>query len=159
MSNHPIGRYNFFSFLSLPEQWFLLELSLRLVMLGAIFLLKDHSNGFDRKLLLWSCFFEFLNVSKASSQSFNSFQAIFHFSVLLFKFAKKFFDSPKIWFYISITRLYNNKWYGTPEGLIAFSSVSIRLLNSFKGLVDQHVFTIKRMSLLAGRLLRSDKIK
>ena len=58
--NHPVGWYLFlfffFCFFSLPERqpdtimdslWFLLELSLALVMLGLIFLLMDCSDAFD----------------------------------------------------------------------------------------------------------------
>ena len=47
----------------------------------------------------------------------------------------------------------------TPEGLIAFSSLSITDINTFEGLVDLHVFIIKCMFLLVGRLLQSEKTK
>ena len=64
-----------------------------------------------------------------------------------------------MWCYILITRSFKNKWYGTPESLIAFSNLSITVTNTFEGLVDLHVFIIKHMFLLVGRLLQSDRTK
>ena len=34
----------------------------------------------------------------------------------------------------------SDKWYGTPEGLIAFSSLSITVINTFEGLLEIHAF-------------------
>ena len=56
-------------------------------------------------------------------------------------------------------RLYKNKWYGTAEGLTAFSNLSITVINSLEDLVNLNVLLIKRMFLLTGSLLRSGKTK
>ena len=61
--------------------------------------------------------------------------------------------------FIQITRLFKNKWHGTPESLIAFSSLSTTATTMFEGLVDLHVFIVKHMFLLVGVLLQSDKTK
>ena len=61
--------------------------------------------------------------------------------------------------FIQITHLFKNKWHGTPESLIAFSSLSTAATTMFEGLVDLHVFIVKHMFLLVGVLLQSDKTK
>ena len=74
-----------------------------------------------------------MNVSNASSWFFHCFSGCISFCC----------TSPlSLWCYIWITRLFKNKWYGIPECLIAFSSLSITVINNV---------------LLVGRLLRSDK--
>ena len=74
-----------------------------------------------------------MNVSNASSRFFHCFSGCISFCC----------TSPlSLWCYIWITRLFKNKWYGIPECLIAFSSLSITVINNV---------------LLVGRLLRSDK--
>ena len=44
-------------------------------------------------------------------------------------------------------------------GLIAFSSLSITVINTLEGLVDLYGFITNRMFLLVGGLLRSGKTK
>ena len=90
---------------------------------------------------------------------FANFRSFFFLLYFFFRFVKQVADSPKMWCYIRIKSLFENTWYGTPEGCIAFSSLSITVINTFEGFADLHVFIIKCKFLLVERLLRSEKSK